>query len=62
MRVCIKHLAKAVMTLEDKREGTEYDLCHQCKDEFVKMILVDFIPEPKEEVKRGRKRTVSPAN
>ena len=56
MRVCIKHMAKAVKTLTDKFEGTEYDLCQTCKDEFVKLLLSEFIPE-KIEVKRGRKRT-----
>jgi hypothetical protein len=56
MRVCVKHMEKAVMTLTDKREGTEYDFCQICKDEFIKLLLIEFIPE-KAEVKRGRKRT-----
>jgi len=51
MRVCIKHMTKAVMTLVDNREGTEYDLCEVCKDEFTKMVLTEI-----KEEKRGRKR------
>jgi hypothetical protein len=56
MRVCIKHLEKAVMTLTDNKEGTEYDLCQTCKSEFIDLMIKEFIPE-KEGVKRGRKRT-----
>ena len=54
MRVCIRHMEKAVMTLTDNKEGTEYDLCQICKDEFVAIMLTGIIPE-KAEVKRGRK-------
>jgi len=53
----MKHMSKAVMTLTDKFEGVEYDLCQICKDEFIQYVLLsEFIPE-KIEVKRGRKRT-----
>ena len=54
MRVCIRHMEKAVMTLTDNKEGTEYDLCHSCKEEFVDLMLTGLLPE-KKEVKRGRK-------
>jgi hypothetical protein len=57
MRVCIKHMEKAVMTLSDKFEGTEYDFCQKCKNEFLEILLTEFIPaDVKPEVKRGRKR------
>ncbi len=55
MRVCIKHLEKAIMTLTDSKEGTEYDFCQKCKEDFMSMMLQEFIPE-KEGAKRGRKR------
>ena len=55
MRVCLKHMEKAVMTLTDNKEGTEYDFCQTCKAEFIDLILKEFIPD-KIEVKRGRKR------
>ncbi len=54
MRVCIKHMAKAVMTLTDKMEGTEYDLCQKCKDEFVSLMLEEFIPNEETEIERKR--------
>lgn len=55
MRVCIKHMEKAVMTLTDNKEGTEYDLCQKCRDGFLAFVLNEAKPEP-EGVKRGRKR------
>ncbi len=55
MRVCIKHMEKAVMTLTDKFEGTEYDLCKTCKDEFINVLLVEFIQTG--DNASGRKRT-----
>ena len=56
MRVCIRHMEKAVMTLTDNKEGTEYDLCQSCKEEFVDLMLTGLLPE-KKGVKRGRKGT-----
>lgn len=59
MRVCVKHLAKAVMTLTDKFEGAEYDLCQKCKEDFWKYIMDPEMAEKvvKPEKKRGRKGT-----
>ena len=54
MRVCIKHMEKAVMTLTDKFEGTEYDLCQTCKDEFMGVLLIEFIPNGDTTIERKR--------
>ena len=58
MRVCQKHMTKAVMTLTDKFEGTEYDLCLKCKEDFWKYVMDPDSPvkEVKTEIKRGRKK------
>ena len=55
MRVCAKHMAPAVETLFSKRDGTEYDLCAECK------AALETILNGEEEVDNGRKRTGRPA-
>lgn len=53
MRVCAKHMKPATETLKSYKTGTEYDLCPVCEAELESILN----GKPKEEVKRGRKRT-----
>ena len=52
MRICIKHRMKASVTLEDKRTGTEYDLCPDCEQELIGILTEKKVIEDDD----GRKR------
>ena len=52
MRVCEKHLKRAVETLRSLKDGAEYDLCPECAAELQE--IMEGKPE-KQEIKRGRK-------
>lgn len=55
MRVCEKHMNRAVETLVSRMTGTEYDLCDECLKELEKILhgenkvtpcgVSEFIPD-----------------
>ena len=47
---CKNPEAKAVLLLRDSKDGTQYDLCQECKEEFEKFLT------PIEPRKPGRPR------
>ena len=50
MRVCIVHMEKAVTTLKDMRDDTEYDLCQKCFDRVIPIMNGEKQPgRPKKE-------------
>lgn len=52
-RFCEKHMARATLTLVNRRDGTEYDLCATCESELSEILNGKVIEG--EEI--GRKRT-----
>jgi uncharacterized protein with PIN domain len=59
MRVCEKHLKRAIETLRSLKDGAEYDLCPECVQELQEIL--EGKPE-KSERKRGRKGTPASTN
>jgi hypothetical protein len=53
-RFCEKHMERATLTLVNRRDGTEYDLCATCEIELAEIL--NGKPTEGEEI--GRKRVI----